>query len=94
MIIRIVKMTFKPEMVSDFLMLFEANKNLISSFEGCSFLELLSDKNNSNTYFTYSKWDDEKYLEAYRNSALFEKVWGKTKVLFAEQPEAWSLTQH
>ena len=52
MIIRIVKMTFKPEMVSEFLMVFEANKKLIAGSEGCIFLELLNDKNNENTYFT------------------------------------------
>jgi hypothetical protein len=30
-------------------------------------------------------------LNAYRNSELFAGVWGRTKVLFAEKAEAWSL---
>jgi hypothetical protein len=36
-------------------------------------------------------WDDPKYLEAYRQSELFEGVWAKTKVLFDAKPEAWSV---
>ena len=74
MIIRIVKMTFAPEKVNDFLLLFESNKTLIAGFEGCTFLELLQDKNKANSYFTYSKWENEEMLNAYRNSKLFEKI--------------------
>lgn len=91
MITRIVKMTFKPEEVPTFLALFEKNKKLIASFEGCTHLELLNDVNSSNIFFTYSKWNGENFLENYRNSELFASVWKQTKVLFAEKAEAWSV---
>lgn len=94
MIIRIVKMTFQPEKVNDFLEVFNASKQLIRHFEGCSHLELLNDINQPHIFFTYSHWEGEGYLNKYRGSQLFEGVWAKTKVLFAAKPEAWSVIQH
>ena len=91
MITRIVKMTFNPHQVEDFLKLFDENKNKIAGFEGCTHLELLNDVNDTNVFFTYSHWKDESYLEAYRNSELFKGVWLQTKQLFAAKPEAWTV---
>ena len=91
MITRIVKMTFKPEHVSVFLTQFERDKKHIRGFEGCLHLELLNDKNNPNIFFTYSKWQDESFLEKYRHSDLFSSVWKQTKILFAEKAEAWTV---
>lgn len=94
MLIRIVKMTFNPEDVDNFLTIFQETKNKIRSFEGCEHLELLEDLNNKNSYSTYSHWENETALNAYRNSHLFDGVWAKTKVLFAEKPIAFSLKNH
>ena len=93
MIIRIVKMTFIPEKVNDFLEIFNASKHLIRNFEGCSHLELLNDINSPNIFFTYSYWQSENALNNYRNSELFGSVWKKTKILFAAKTEAWSVEQ-
>jgi heme-degrading monooxygenase HmoA len=84
-------MTFKPEEIPAFLVVFEKSKNLIRGFEGNTHLELLQDKNNPNIFFTYSKWQDESFLEGYRNSELFLSVWKQTKILFAEKAEAWTV---
>lgn len=94
MIIRIVKMTFKPEYINDFKAIFEASKEKIKSQKGCNYLSLLQDKNNTSVFFTYSYWDNEAYLNHYRNSDLFGQVWPKTKALFAQKPEAWTVEQH
>ena len=91
MIKRIVKLTFQPKKVDDFLANFEANKLQIRNFEGCHHLELWRDTRQSNIFFTYSYWENENALNTYRHSELFKKVWKKTKVLFADQPEAWSI---
>ena len=88
--IRIVKMTFDPDRVNEFLANFEKVKNEIRSFEGVQHLELLNDKNKSNIYFTYSIWKDEACLEKYRYSDLFKSVWAVTKPMFIEKAEAWS----
>ena len=89
--IRIVKMTFDPSRVNEFLANFEKFQNHIRAFEGVQHLELLSDKNNPNIYFTYSVWRNEIYLEKYRQSDLFKSVWAVTKPLFIEKAEAWSV---
>lgn len=91
MFVRIVKMGFQPEKIDEFLQNFEENKNKIRGFEGCEFLELYRDKDNTNRFFTYSYWKDEESLEKYRHSELFKNVWANTKILFNEKPEAWSV---
>ncbi len=93
MIIRIVKMTFIPEKVNEFLDIFNLSKELIRHFEGCSHLELLNDINSDVIFFTYSYWENEQALNTYRNSELFMSVWSKTKILFAAKTEAWSVEQ-
>jgi len=94
MIVRIVKMTFVPEMVNQFVEIFDSSKQLIRNMDGCSHLELLNDVNAPNIFFTYSYWQSETDLANYRNSELFQHVWKKTKVLFVCKAEAWSLEQH
>lgn len=84
-------MTFKADSIERFKDIFNASKDLIAAMEGCKHVELLQDINNPAIFFTLSIWDDPKYLEAYRQSALFEGVWAKTKVLFDAKPEAWSV---
>lgn len=84
-------MQFEPEAVEEFQNLFERNKEKIRHFEGCNRLELYQDKNKSNIFFTYSYWESEYHLNAYRHSALFAEVWAATKAGFSEKAEAWSL---
>ena len=92
-LIRIVKLTFTPDRLDDFLKAFEERKEMIAAFEGCSSVDLLRDINNPNIFFTYSKWNNEQSLENYRNSELFNTVWSTVKKWFAGKPEAWSVTQ-
>ncbi len=91
MFIRIVKMRFHAEKITDFLANFESVKQNIRNFEGNQFLELYQDKNDPCIFFTYSYWENEAALEKYRNSILFNEVWSYTKTLFSDKPEAWSV---
>ncbi|MBL7884294.1 MAG: antibiotic biosynthesis monooxygenase [Bacteroidia bacterium] len=93
MIIRIVKMTFMPEKVTEFLSVFDASKQLIRNMPGCTHLELLNDINSPSIFFTYSYWNSENDLNKYRDSDLFKTVWSQTKILFDAKPEAWSVEQ-
>ncbi len=86
-------MQFKPEYIEAFRALFEERKEKIRTQEGCTHLELLQDINNPCIFFTYSFWDAPQYLEQYRTSAFFDDTWSKTKALFAEKAEAWSVEQ-
>ena len=93
MFIRIVKLTLKKENIASFEQIFEETKNFIRNFEGCLFLELYQDRKHPNIFFTYSKWEKEENLDDYRKSEFFRNVWGKTKLLFKEKPEAWSVNR-
>lgn len=92
MVTRIVKMTFLPDKVDEFLKMFLSINSTISSYSGCEYLELVQDTNNKNIFFTISKWSDDSYLEKYRHSKFFQQTWSKTKILFSEKPDAWSTT--
>lgn len=91
MLIRIVRMSFAEENIDRFLANFNENKEQIRNFKGCTLLELYRDKENPNVFFTYSYWETESNLEAYRQSELFKNVWSKTKLLFNDVPQAWSV---
>jgi len=94
MIIRIVKLTLKKDMVSDFFKEFNNVHKKIASFEGCSHVELLADENDNGIVFTYSHWRDPDALNNYRDSPLFGETWGTVKAMFAAKPEAWSLNRY
>lgn len=91
MLVRIVKLSFHQDKIPAFLENFELVKNQIRNFPGNRLLELYQDKTNASIIFTYSYWDSEEDLENYRKSELFTEVWGFTKQLFNDKPEAWSV---
>ena len=93
MIIRIVKMTFQPDRVDDFLGVFNEMQEQIKQMPGCSSLTLLRDTRNENTFFTHSIWDSAEALDVYRHSDFFKDVWGRAKQGFADKPAAWSLEE-
>lgn len=94
MIIRIVRMHFKEENVDTFLKIFRKHKPAIRKMKGCTHLELLRDANHASIYTTLSHWKKNSDLDAYRDSELFKEVWGKVKVLFAAQPQTFSLEKN
>jgi quinol monooxygenase YgiN len=91
MIIRIVKMVFQHDKISDFLEIFNNSKPRILKSEGCRLVELRINNVKSTEFFTISHWDHENYLDSYRNSDLFKNTWNETKKLFSEKPIAWTL---
>jgi len=90
-IIRIVRMTFVPEKISEFQRIFEQCQHDIRQMPGCLHLELWRDIDNPNVFLTHSHWETEEMLNAYRRTEFFGLIWKKTKVLFAEQPLAFSV---
>jgi heme-degrading monooxygenase HmoA len=91
MITRIVKMTFIPEKVDDFIKVFNESKDFIRSYPGCIQMQLLKDIQQDNIYYTYSHWESEEALNHYRNSSRFREIWMNTKVNFQAKAEATSL---
>ncbi len=91
MFVRIVKMSFHEDKISNFLENFEVIKQKIRNASGNRLLELYQDKTDPCIFFTYSYWETEQDLENYRNSELFFEIWTDTKKLFNKKPEAWSV---
>ena len=94
MLTRIVKMTFDPTKVEEFLDIFNSSKKEIRNMKGCTHLALMQDFNHPNSFSTVSHWVDEEALDNYRNSEVFKEVWPKTKLLFIAKPIAFSLKEH
>lgn len=92
MITRIVKMTFQKEKTEDFTQLFIETRDKIQNFDGCSHLELWRAHDDPRIFFTHSRWESTDHLEKYRQSALFKETWRKTKALFEERAEAWTVS--
>ncbi len=93
MLIRIVKLTLKPEHAAAFIAVASKHQSLIRAFEGCHHQEMLQVDDTPNTFLTYSKWDDANALNNYRNSTLFNSIWTTIKPWFAQKAEAWSTTE-
>jgi heme-degrading monooxygenase HmoA len=94
MITRFVKLTFKEDKIEDFKKIWNESRKKIAAFDGCSFVEMHQARVPDNVCFTHSIWESEDALNAYRHSELFQKTWAKTKILFDDKPEAWSLNTH
>lgn len=92
-LIRLVRMTFQPEEVGTFLLLFDRAAPAIRRFDGCELLELWQDADDGNVFITYSLWRDAKALEAYRRSEFFRETWGQVRQLFAAVPQVKNLTR-
>lgn len=93
MIIRLVKMQFRPETKGDFVSVFLERKEGVLSQPGCKSVRLFNDLKDPNIYFTYSIWDSQAALEDYRKTAFFKETWGLTKALFADKARAWSVRE-
>lgn len=91
MIIRIVKMTFEPSGVEEFIRIFSGAQHKIETFPGCKGVDLTRDILQPNVFITISIWESLASLDHYRNSELFKTTWAQTKLLFSERPDAWSV---
>ena len=56
-LVRIVRMTFHPDVVDDFIAHFDQVSPHIRAFAGCRHLELWRDDRYPNICTTYSQWD-------------------------------------
>ncbi|MBB6461623.1 putative quinol monooxygenase [Flammeovirga kamogawensis] len=90
MLHRFVRMSFQEDKIEDFKKIFTTIQSTIEGFEGCHSVILLQDK-NVNKFMTFSIWDNEDALNNYRDSDFFKQTWIKTKKMFDDKPEAFSM---
>lgn len=83
-------MTFRPEYLDELDRILKEFTPSIRAFPGCHHLEILRDIHEPHLAASYSLWDNEDALNAYRKSELFGKVWPKLKAGFSDKPVAHS----
>lgn len=92
MIKRIVKLQFAEGKADLFLNEILPNqKHFTRNFKGCEHLELWQSATDKDLVFSYSFWQSETDLNAYRHSDKFRAFWKETKKLFAAPAEAHSV---
>jgi len=94
MIHRFVKMYFSESSAKEFVQIFEQSVEKIKKFQGCHQVILLKDVNDENVMMTYSIWEKDEDLQCYRNSDFFKNTWNKTKLLFIQKADAWSMMDY
>ena len=92
-LLRIVRMHFRPDVLPDFMVMFQETQPKIAEMPGCLSVELKQDIDQPHVVYTLSHWESEADLNAYRRSDLFVQTWAKTKAMFQEKPQAFSLVQ-
>ena len=90
MLIRIVRMTFRPDTIDAFFRIFEQAAPAIRNFPGCLHLELWQDHDADHVLTSFSHWTSDNALTCYRTSTLFQETWSKVTPLFDAQPVARS----
>lgn len=91
MLVRIVRMTFQEQHLQDFVGLFQESRASIEAMPGCYKVELMQDWDQANVYITHSHWKDQEALDHYRHSETFKDIWARTKAMFADKPQAFSM---
>lgn len=90
MIIRIVELHIDPEYLVKAKDLLTEVSSKVRGMEGCTHLHILADVHKPNHITTYSYWDKEEVLNAYRHSEVFKTFWSSIKPLFSQPAKAWS----
>lgn len=90
MIIRLVRMNFKPEESANFLELYKTIHSKIQAFPGCQSVELYQEVLDEHSFTTYSIWETHEALDTYRDSGLFQSIWPKVKEMMRNKATAIS----
>ena len=93
MLIRLVRMYFRPDEVERFLTMYEQTRPIIASQPGCRSVQLVRQIDDPAAFATWSIWDDQAALDAYRRSEFFRSFWPEVRALFRAPAEAVSFEQ-
>jgi quinol monooxygenase YgiN len=85
---RIVHLTVAAEHAAEFEAYVAQKIHVVATQPGCLSAQWL--RAQDGTYFTYTQWAGEEFLEAYRRSATFAEIWPTLKAWFAAPARAWS----
>ncbi|MEN9431800.1 MAG: hypothetical protein RL753_229 [Bacteroidota bacterium] len=85
---RIVHLSVAPEHREAFEAYVAQKIKVVADQPGCLSATWL--RAHDGTYFTYSQWRGEEFLEDYRRSATFAEIWPTLKAWFDAPARAWS----
>ena len=93
MIVRIVRMHFRPEAKDMIWQRLVAQAPKVRNFPGCLYLALHQDAENPTIFYSISHWDSPSMLEAYRQDALFQEFWAEIKAHFMQPAQTFTLQE-
>jgi quinol monooxygenase YgiN len=87
-LVRIVHLSIAPAHRAEFEAYVAQKITVVAEQPGCRSATWLRARDGS--YFTYSVWVAEEFLEDYRRSATFAEIWPTLKAWFDAPARAWS----
>ena len=90
MIVRLVRLKFKPEHIEEFLAFYEQSRETIRHQQGCLTLSMLRETNDEAAFCTWSTWRSGRDLQQYRRSEFFRDFWPRVRAMLREPAEAVS----
>ncbi len=93
MIVRIVRMHFRPEVKEMVQQRLIEQAPKVRAFPGCLYLALHQDAENPAIFYSISHWESPHALEVYRQDALFQDFWAEIKAHFVQPAQAFTLRQ-
>ena len=90
MVIRLVELSIQKDKLSIAKNILADVAPKVRNSPGCRHLRILMDLHNPSRITTYSHWNSEADLNAYRTSDVFKNFWTEIKPLFAVPAKAWS----
>ena|SRR5690554_3349467 len=90
MVIRIVELSIQKEKFSLAKKYLAEVAPKVRNSKGCTHLRIVIDLHEAGHVTTYSHWNSEDDLNAYRKSEVFINFWSQIKPLFDRPARAWS----
>jgi len=87
-LIRIVHLQVAPAHRAAFEAYVATKIKVVANQPGCLRATWL--RAHDGSYFTYSEWRSEEFLQQYRESATFAEIWPTLKAWFDTPARAWS----
>lgn len=91
MITRITKFQVKPELSEEFESFVHQFKDELMSTEGCRHFDILKDKENNKQLFMFMIWQEDDFLDQFRQSDLNKLLVGKLNYFSEKEPSSWTV---
>lgn len=91
MILRVVKMKVDERKLEAYRLFMDNLHEEKLRMPGCLHFDFFNEKKNSNIFYSYTIWENVKFLKEYKKSDLFKEVIQTLRSLCSEEPQAWTI---